>query len=791
MLLFRLSSIAFILLSLPCLLCAQTATLTGTVIDINDEGLPGITVLLDASRGTATEPSGAFIINNIEAGSYSVTVSGIGYQTQTLSVDLSAGETKNLVVQLEEMATEMDEIIISGKSIATEMREQAYAVEVVEADGFKNLAVNANDILNKISGVNIRQSGGVGSDFSLSLNGLSDNQVRVFLDGVPMDYFGTSLTLNNFSANLIERIEVYKGVVPVHLSSDALGGAINIVTGKQTESYLDASYSFGSFGTHLASLNAQHREDESGFTLRLKSFFNSSQNNYRVPINLVDFETGKESEVATEVERFHDAYRSRMAWAEAGVTGTNYADQLMVGVLYSDNYNELQQPANAIGQAKVPYGEVATEEEKVITNFTYRKIGLLNNRLGINAYLVGVFSESLSRDTSSYRYDWFGNREFVNDNTGEIENRKTLLTLTTNNFLGNFNTEYQLTDHHNVAINYSLNHLELRGTDDFKAQNNTQFSNPSSVTKQVAGVSYTNNFLEDRLKNTVFTKLYRYDIQSLETNYQGSELIPFERTQDNVGFGISSTYQFEKIQLKASYENATRFPEIIELFGDGLNFTPNPTLLPEQSQNYNLGVILNHQLARQPLTVSVNGFIRDAEDFIIPQVQGIKVFHINSSKVLSRGIDLASSYNYRNKLLLALNGTYLDLRDNNPWRNGEVGVPNTLYRVRLPNVSYLFGNFTLSYRHENLLREKDSFSVSAVQNYVHSFFYRWENLASRDKGVVPQQFTTNLELVYSLENGRYNASVNIVNLWDAEVYDNFQQLRPGRTFNIKFRYFIN
>ena len=207
-------------------------------------------------------------------------------------------------------------------------------------------------------------------------------------------------------------------------------------------------------------------------------------------------------------------------------------------------------------------------------------------------------------------------------------------------------------------------------SDPFKNQNNTQFANPNIVNKQVLGLNYTNTLLADKLKNTAFTKFYDYRIESLETNYQGTETTPFENTKNYFGYGISSTYQLAHLQIKASYEKATRFPEIIELFGDGLNYLSNPTLLPEQSHNYNLGFIYNNRSVAHPLTVSVNTFMRDASDFIIPQVQGIKVFHINSTRVLSKGIDLASSYGWNDKFLFTLNGTYLDLRDNNKWRNG-------------------------------------------------------------------------------------------------------------------------
>ena len=59
--------------------------------------------------------------------------------------------------------------------------------------------------------------------------------------------------------NFAERIEVYKGVVPVGFGSDALGGVINIVTKKRRHGWsLDASYSYGSFNTHKSYVNFNH-----------------------------------------------------------------------------------------------------------------------------------------------------------------------------------------------------------------------------------------------------------------------------------------------------------------------------------------------------------------------------------------------------------------------------------------------------------------------------------------------------------------------------------------------------
>lgn len=771
----------------------KQATIQGSVKDAQGEPLPFSQVFIKSLNiGTTTDMNGRYVISNLPIGTHLVTAQFVGYFSEEQIIEIkSANDSFIMDFSLEENTQELEEVQVLGKSEATQVREQSYAVEVINSKGFKNLSTNANDMLGKVSGVNIRQSGGLGSPFSLSLNGLSGKQLRVFLDGVPMDYFGSSLSLNNFSANLIERIEVYKGVVPIHLSSDALGGAINVITGNQQNTFLDASYSVGSFNTHIASLNGQYRDSKTGFTVRLKSFYNTSQNNYKVPVYLVDFETGKKSKEATWLERFHDAYHAKMGWVETGFVDVPFADQLLVGFMYSENFKEIQQPSNAIGQASIPYGEVAYQEDKVIANLSYKKSDLITEGLNVNAYLVSVFSNSISVDTSSYRYDWFGGRTLrSNTSVGEIENRKTFLNLDLENYLSNLNAEYQISDHHNLALNYSLNHMIVSGEDPYKAENNTQFSKKSTVSKQVVAAAYTQSFFDKNLSNSYFVKHYTYGVSSQETNYQGDEITPFHASKNYLGYGLTSTLHLHQFQIKASYENAIRFPELIELFGDGLNFEPNPTLLPEQSNNYNVGVLFNSTKSNS-LSLSVNGFLRDADNFILPQAQGIKTFHINNGKAISTGIDLGASYRIKNTLSFSLNGTYFEKRDNNPWRNGEVGVPNSQYKIRVPNDPYFYGNFSASYRKDNIISEGDNFSTTLRQSYVHEFYYRWENLASQGKGIVPKQWTTNVDFVYSLQEGRYNLSFGIANLWDAKVYDNFQQLRPGRTFNFKIRYFIN
>jgi outer membrane cobalamin receptor len=210
------------------------------------------------------------------------------------------------------------------------MHEQAYAVSVVDLATKYQTASLLNKVLNTVTSVNIREDGGLGSNYSFSMNGFSGNQVKFFIDGIPMDNFGSSFNLATISANMADRIEVYKGVLPVSLGSDALGGAVNIVS-RTNANYLDATYSVGSFNTHRAAVNGVYTA-KAGFTFRANAFANYSDNNYEVWAPIVNLQTNKQ-EGEEWAKRFNDGYQSYGVKLETGVVRQSWADYLLVGMI--------------------------------------------------------------------------------------------------------------------------------------------------------------------------------------------------------------------------------------------------------------------------------------------------------------------------------------------------------------------------------------------------------------------------------------------------------------------------
>lgn len=149
------------------------------------------------------------------------------------------------------------------------VKQSAFNTVAISTREMQNTTKNLSDALAKAPGLRLREAGGVGSDMSLMMDGLSGKHVKIFIDGVPQEGVGASFGLNNIPVSFADRIEVYKGVVPVGFGTDAIGGVVNVVTNRKYRGWhLDASYSYGSFYTHKSNISSSHTLNN-GFTYEI------------------------------------------------------------------------------------------------------------------------------------------------------------------------------------------------------------------------------------------------------------------------------------------------------------------------------------------------------------------------------------------------------------------------------------------------------------------------------------------------------------------------------------------
>ncbi|WP_009089664.1 TonB-dependent receptor [Elizabethkingia anophelis] len=289
----------------------------GVVQDHSKRGLSGVNIFVENTKiKTQTDQNGNFRIT-YKKGEATLAFSLDGYKKFRKKVNFS-NETAAVTIQLADDQSVVEEVTVHGKGKVKALQDGAFTVNAIDIAKLANTTADLNQVLNRTTGIKVRQQGGVGSDYNFSINGMSGKAVKFFIDGVPLEMLGKGVDLSTLPVNMADRVEIYKGVVPVHLSTDAMGGAVNIISPSASKNYLDAGISVGSFNTQRINLNGQIKDDKTGIILRINSFYNHSDNNYTMK-DMKIWNAGKNEYELRNVKRFNDRYQSVFGMAEAGV----------------------------------------------------------------------------------------------------------------------------------------------------------------------------------------------------------------------------------------------------------------------------------------------------------------------------------------------------------------------------------------------------------------------------------------------------------------------------------------
>ncbi|RZK13922.1 MAG: TonB-dependent receptor, partial [Pedobacter sp.] len=263
---------------------AQIATLSGRITNINGQAMDGATVSIkELHRNTMTDEKGRYEFKGLKFGSYTILITSVVAETKIQMVTINtANQTFNAKVK-EKVDRDLQEVSVSGKTEKRKMETSGFAMSIIETKEASLRNLTTNELLDRAVGVRVRQNGGEGAPIEYNLNGMSGSTIGIFLDGIEISTYGSSFNLNNIPPSMIERIEVYKGVLPSHLSGNYIGGAINVIMKKDASANnITAAVSYGSFNTYRADIGALYRNDKNGFTARASGFYSHSDNNYEM-----------------------------------------------------------------------------------------------------------------------------------------------------------------------------------------------------------------------------------------------------------------------------------------------------------------------------------------------------------------------------------------------------------------------------------------------------------------------------------------------------------------------------
>ena len=783
--------LSFLLLLISISAFSQHKTMiSGKVLSTEKTTVDFATVYLKGTNyGGTTNEEGIYHLQ-APAGEYTLVVSAIGYKTVEKPVKLMRGERTKMNVVISPQATELDEVVVVSNGV-TRLKRSAFNAVALDTKALQNSTQNLSEALAQAPGMKIRESGGVGSDMQLMMDGFTGKHIKIFIDGVPQEGVGSSFGLNNIPVNYAERIEVYKGVVPVGFGTDAIGGVINIITKKNRNKwFLDASYSYGSFNTHKSYVNFG-QTFRSGLTYEINVFQNYSDNNYYVDTPVKDFTTGAINKKKIEhVKRFHDTYHNEAVIGKIGFVDKKWADRLMFGFTYSHMYKDIQTGV----RQEVVFGGKYRKGYSIMPSLDYRKRDFFVR--GLDVVLTANYNKNMTNnvDTSSYEYNWRGEMRPLRM-PGEQSYQNTRSD--NNNWNGTLTANYRIGKAHTFTFNHVINAFR-RSNQSLLNEDSEANAIPKETRKNISGLSYR-LMPTEHWNLSVFGKYYNQFIAGpVATSSAQDDYIRTTNSVSAMGYGAAGTYFILKsLQAKLSYEKAYRLPTNEEMFGDEDLETGDISLKPENSDNVNLNLSYNETFGKHSVYVEGGLIYRNTKDYIqrnISDLSGGKygATYVNHGRVETKGYNISVRYGFANWVSVGGNFTQMNVRDNVKTVTSGTNQESLTYGARMPNLPYQVANSDVTFYWRNLWKKGNTLSVTYDNLYMHSFPLYSEAVGSESEFVVPTQFSHNLTLSYGIQNGRYNISFECRNLTNEKLYDNFSLQKAGRAFYGKVRvYFGN
>lgn len=769
-------------------------SIEGTVYDEQGVIIPFSELTLDG-QVIYTAEDGAFQFKDVPSDAHVLKVEHPDYEPFTDTIETREAENVSLKIHLISSATSLDEVMIKGKSDSQLLKEQPIRTQVVETRSKAAQATSLTALMNQNNGIRIRQNGGLGSRPEISINGFQGRSVKYFKDGIPLDYLGEGYNISSLPLEALDHVEVYKGVLPISLGADALGGAVNLVTRRDRGKNLSAFYEVGSFNTHRAGFMGSTESKNKKWFVGTELFSNYSDNDYRANVEVVNPETrNKEYQ---RLPMFHNQFQNYYAEGYVGLQNRTWADELRFTIATFGLKREQQHPSLMTDA----YGDVHSKQNSVIPSLRYKK-AFLKGKLNIDQFASYNDLQTRRIDTLRGSYDWFGN--FTPRGARGETRLPSQSHIHEKQWVARTNVNYRINPSNHLTFNYVFTDAKRKGKDPYGPKladtHIDVLTLPSTYQKHVFGASLDNYWFNRDLHNEAMGKFYVYKASGLLNTWYSTDVTMLdEQSKSGKYWGIADALKYRlslSSLIRASAEYTYRLPERDELFGNNVFIVPNFNLEPEKSVNVNLGYQYNHQ---DEFIAEVNGFYRRTKDMILlVPIQAPNAQYQNQENIKGYGIDFDLAYNFLENYKFNANASWQNLRlfgitnSGNRWKNN----------ARLRNTPYFLANAGISAEYPDVLLKDDAFKPFVNYSFVREFYLETipKNLepggflglsGSADlssKLLIPDQHLVNIGFTYHFPSEHFSIGAEVRNVFNTELFDYYRIPRPGRSFNVKLSY---
>lgn len=615
--------------------------------DKSKESIVGVKTQIKLSDGTQLKAiSNELGKVSIQQQSKQYRIKAFAYEFHFIDTILSTG---NHSIKLTSSVQEYDEVIVTAQYQNSSVEKAAHRIHVIGKDKIEAMAaINLKDVLSNELGVRLGQDNILGS--SMSLQGLSGENIKILIDGVPViGRLNGNIDLSQINLNEIERIEIVEGPLSVNYGTNALAGVINLITKRPSKNRISGSavgyyesvghFNFTGdvkmvFGNHGVGLTGG------------RNFFNGWHPGHKVFTN---------PEPIADSNRF-------MQWKPK--------EQVFGGVFYQwtkkswfirAKVDYFREKVWNRGYPRKPYFETAFDDEyltgrldnSLALKYRVKQKGLLNFLFTYNQY---------NREKNTYFIDLTTLERNITNNTSDHDTSVFQQSVLRGSYASTYDSS---------KINFQVGYdVLLENAKGRRIESGAQFQGDFAM---YATAEY------QPWKQLLIRPGIRY---AYNTGYK-TPILP------SLNLKITP---IEKFDVRLSYARGFRAPSIKELYFEFIdinhNIVGNESLLAETSHNI-LGAILYRAGKKDwKYQLEFSGFYNQLENRIsLAQVDGTQFQYVNIGRFKSTGGRATFKISHK-KLKFNLGFSYIGRADNISldFKDGEF----LFYPEVNSSISYLF-----------------------------------------------------------------------------------------------------
>jgi outer membrane receptor for ferrienterochelin and colicins len=726
---------------------AQTASISGKIID-GKSPLQGVSVSIPMlNNGTITDEEGGFLLKNLKEGSYLVKISFIGFRTLEEIVEVKEGETILKNFSMREDALNLGEVVITGTRNQIERYNSPVIINTISNRTFEatqSLAIS--DGLNFSPGLRVENNCQNCGFTQLRMNGLEGAYSQILINSRPVfSALAGVYGLEMLPSTMVEKIEVVRGGGSVLYGGNAIAGTVNIITKDPIEN----SFEVG---------------------------LNQSFTNFETPDRTITFNGAVVSDDLDKGITFFGFNRERDPW-DANGDGFSEIVKLKSNTFGFDAF------WNTSERGKLTLGVYNINEfRRGGNNFDLSPHQTdLTEQLQHNIISSNISYEQYSKNYK-HRFSAYGSVQQVNRNSyygggGRVIQDGDTLTEEDILAINAYGTSKDISAVGGFLHNYEINKKIILTSGMEYIYNDVRDEMPGygrAIDQQV-GTLGTYAQLEIKPIDKLTLLLGgRFDNVNINGTYDlVEEQYEVQKTLNVLVPRLSAMYKTRKdLKVRASFAQGYRGPQAfdedlhIETVGGSARFIRlDPNLITERSNSALLSFNYDKMVGRNQMNFVIEGFYTQLNNPFVLSDQtelsnGVAVItKRNGSGASVQGINMEANVAFGNKVVfqsgLTLQTALFDEEEEIWSDESELISPTVTNRIlRTPNT---YGYFTLLYNPTKLLSLSYSGVITGPMDVPHVIDPDTERTVIKK---TPSFFENNLKIAYRIKSKeRFSAQV--------------------------------